>query len=336
MVLRGNQSSRYPPSSARALGTIVPPVGSFMPLRRTTYVSHREWIESLKDCHLGSVCLLLGTRIRIAQIHRRVRRAKKGAAVNFLCLGPFSVLSPNGDVILHGSRRSCLLAALVVRVGQVVSVPALAEELWGWDPPESKVNALHVQVHRVRQDLNRWDSTALIVTRWPGYLLRVEHEAVDIGRFYRDLRVAQQVSNSDPPRSGAAARRALMLWRGEPFEGIELGPIAALARGRLRESRLLALDLAVSADLRGGSAQKAIPELLELVTTYPDHERFHEHLMLALYRSGRQIEALEVYRTARNRFVSELGVEPSPMFTRRMTEILHHDASLMPPWTAPY
>ncbi len=255
--------------------------------------------------------------------------------MNFLCLGPFSVMSPGGGVVLRSSRRTCLLAALVVRAGEVVSITVLKEELWGWNPPDTSANSLHVNIHRVRRDLRRWGSGAVVVTRPPGYLLRVEGDGVDIGRFYRDLRVAQQTAGSDPQRSGAAARRALALWRGEPFEGIEVGAVAGLARVRLREARLMALDMAVSADIRSGFAQKVIPELYELVLLYPHHERFHEHLMLALYRSGRQIEALEVYRAARNRFVAEWGVEPSPMFTQRMTEILRHDTSILPPWIVP-
>ncbi|CAM5331542.1 hypothetical protein SAVIM338S_00926 [Streptomyces avidinii] len=231
-------------------------------------------------------------------------------------------------MVLRTSPRTRLLAALVVRANEVVSVSSLTEELRGWNLAEVNPNSLQVHIHRIRCDLRRWGGGATVVTPRPGYLLRVEPEGVDIRRFSRELRMAQQTVDSDPLRSGAAARRALAMWRGEPFEGLTLGLIGDLSRVRLRESRLLAVELAVRADIRNGLEQKVIPELFELVTRYPNHERFHEHLMLALYRAGRQVEALEVYRAVCNRLAADLGVKPSPMFTQRMVEILRHDASL--------
>jgi DNA-binding SARP family transcriptional activator len=242
--------------------------------------------------------------------------------VEFRILGPLEVTERGRLLALGGSRQRALLALLLTRANEVVSTDRLIDELWGAQPPRAVANALQYHVSQLRKALA---PHAPIVTREPGYLIRVEEDELDLLRFERLVEEAQRA----PPEIAAQRlREALGLWRGPALADLEREPFAQVEILRLEELRLSALERRIEADLALGLSTELIGELEVLVHEHPLRELFRAQLILALYRSGRQAEALDVYRDTRLMLVDELGIEPGPALQELEKAILRQDPAL--------
>jgi DNA-binding SARP family transcriptional activator len=258
-----------------------------------------------------------------------------GDDLRFAMLGPLEAHRGNRRLALGGPRQRSLLALLLIHANTPVSADRLITELWGEDCSTQAVNALHVQVSRLRRRLAEPTGAAsepALVTGPFGYLLSVSPQHLDADRFERLLGEGRSALDSGSPQNAAARlREALALWRGPALADLEHESFAQGAIGRLEELRLAALEARIDADLALGRHGDLVTELDRLVAQHPLREYPHGQLMLALYRCGRQADALAVYRRARERLAAELGLEPSPGLRGLERAILQHDASIQPP-----
>jgi DNA-binding SARP family transcriptional activator len=253
--------------------------------------------------------------------------------VYFGILGPLEVSNSSGAIRLRGPRQRILLTALLSAVNDVVSVDTLANWLWPARVPASSAATIQEHVSRLRRALEPdrapWSDSRMLVRRPPGYLLRAEPEQVDALRF--EELVAQGQTALERGQSAEAAqllRWALQLWRGRALADVALVEAAQVTIARLESLRLSATVLRVDADLALGRHVALVPELEGLVREYPLDERLCGQLMLALYRCGRQAQALSVYQRIREVLGEELGIEPAPTTQRLWGAILSHDADL--------
>jgi DNA-binding SARP family transcriptional activator len=245
----------------------------------------------------------------------------------FRILGPLEVEGESGPVALGGHKQRALLAALLLEAGRVVATDRLVDLLWGEEAPKTATTSLQNSISRLRKELG----AEVLETRAPGYLLRVAPEQVDARQFELLLR--------DARRAGAEERRellqrALELWRGPALADFAFEQFAQAEIRRLEELRLVAQEERVEADLELGRHGDVVGELEALVREHPLRETLCRQLMLALYRSGRQAEALDAYQDARSRFVEELGIDPGPELKRLQSEILRHEAGIAAPGAA--
>ena len=246
--------------------------------------------------------------------------------MEFRILGPLQVLDEGRELPLRGAKQRALLALLLLEPNRVVSRDRLIDELWHTDPPETASTALQVYVSQLRKALGR----DLILTQPPGYLIRVSDGEVDLHRFERLVATA---GGEDSAEAALLLREGLALWRGAPLA--ELGnPFARAERARLEEQRLAALEQRIEAELALGRHAELVPELEGLVREQPLRERLRGQLMLALYRGGRQADALEVYRAGRRLLDEDLGLKPDDELQRLERAILNHDPSLESPVVA--
>ena len=242
------------------------------------------------------------------------RNCYESSPMEFLILGPLEVVDDGRTVAVTGAKPRALLATLLLHANEVVSDERLTDALWGDDPPETARNALQAHVSHLRRALGR----DVVTRRASGYVIELASAELDLARF-EELRAE---AASLPPGEGAdRLRSALALWRGEP----------EFDRLRLEELRLAALEDRIDADLELGRHSAVIPELQGLVEAEPLRERPRAQLMLALYRAGRQADALAEFTRARETLVEELGVEPGAELVRLQHLILEQDASLAPP-----
>jgi YVTN family beta-propeller protein len=239
-------------------------------------------------------------------------------------LGPLEVWRDGAAVDVGARKQRALLALLLLHANRVVPTQRLIDELWGDAPPETARSALQVYVAGLRKALGG-DASALRTTA-PGYVLSVEPGALDLDRFTA-LRAEAQAADDDGRRAGLL-REALELWRDTPLADLSDEPFAAPAVARLEEQRLEALEQRIEADLTLGRHASLVPELEALVGEHPYRERLRALLMLALYRSSRQADALRAYRTARRTLGDDLGLEPSPELRELEAAILRQDAQL--------
>lgn len=250
--------------------------------------------------------------------------------LNFCILGPLEVKSPAEILRVRGSLQRILLATLVVNARKFVPSDVLIDEMWGDDPPDRVENALQAHVSRLRRSLSALEPGAArprLATRQSGYYLLAEDEEIDAAVFARG--VEQLGARADPPAGAARELRLLLeLWHGPIFGGPLGGRLCRAAAARLEEARLTALELLHDIELAAGEHRNTIPELRELLVDHPYKERFRQQLMLALYRSGRQAEALEVYRELRHQLTEELGLAPSPAMRAYEQAILAQDPLL--------
>jgi DNA-binding SARP family transcriptional activator len=242
----------------------------------------------------------------------------------FRLLGSLEVLGDEGPLPLAGQRQRALLAILLLDAGRVVPTDRLIDQLWGERPPATATTSLHNAVSQLRRLLG----AGALETRSPGYVLHVERERIDAVRFERMLREARA---AEPETRARTIRDALGLWRGPALAEFTFDAWAQPEANRLEELRLVALEQRIDADLELGRHGDVVGELEALVGEHPLREPFRRQLMLALYRSGRQAEALEAYQDARARFVDELGIEPGPELKQLQAEILRHDAGIAAP-----
>src|SRR6266540_1124295 len=245
-----------------------------------------------------------------------------GATFEFRLLGPFEVESDGRDLTPSRPKRRALLAALLLRANEVVSTDDLIEIVWADSPPPSAQVALQGHVSALRKALG----ADVIETRPPGYVLRADPAAIDARRFELLLEAAR--SERGPTRRAELLRGALVLFRGEPLADFRYEPFAREEAARLEQLRLHALEERIEAELELGRHVQLLPELEQLVAENPFEERPRAALMLALYRSGRQAQALEVYAEGRRRLVDELGIDPGPALQQLERQILNQDEAL--------
>ena len=246
------------------------------------------------------------------------------SGLEFLLLGPLEVRRDGSPLDLGPPKQRAVLALLLLRANHVVSTTRLIDELWGEAPPETARAALQVYVAGLRKALG--DGQATLGTKAPGYILEVAPGALDLDRFER-LRDEARACD-DPAHRSALLQDALALWRDTPLGEFDGEPFAAIAAQQLEERRLAALEERIDTDLVLGRHAGLVAELDALVVQHPYRERFRGQLMLALYRSGRQAEALAAYREAREAFASGLGLEPGPELKALERAVLEQDPSL--------
>ena len=246
-------------------------------------------------------------------------------------LGPVELELGGRRLRLGGPKQRALLSLLALNANLTVSVDRLIEGLWGEEPPASAAKMVQLYVSQLRKLLAEEAGTE-IVTHGRGYELRLDREAVDAAKFER--LVAEASRGDHNGGAGEAAHRALGLWRGPPLADLVDEPFAAAETRRLEELHLVALELAIESDLEAGRDRELIGRLDSLVAEYPLRERLRRLLVLALYRTGRQADALEAYRAARTMLIGELGLEPTPELRRLEQAILTHDVGLQAPRAA--
>src|ERR671922_40314 len=243
--------------------------------------------------------------------------------MEFRILGPLEVSEEGRVLKLGGSKQRALLASLLLHANEVVSRDRLSDELWGASPPDTAPTALQVYVSQLRKALG----PDLIMTQPPGYLIRVSDVELDFHRFERLVATAR---TEEPAQAALLLREGLALWRGAPLAELD-DSFARAERARLEEQRLAAVEQRVEAELALGRHAELVPELEGLVREQPLRERLRGQLMLALYRCGRQADALQVYRSGRRLLDEELGLEPDDELQRLERAILNHDPSLNAP-----
>jgi len=247
--------------------------------------------------------------------------------MQFCLLGPLLVRRAGVPVPLPRGKQRTVLVALLLSPGQVVSLDEVAEILWETSPPSSARVTTQNYVMRLRKTLG--SDASRISTRPRGYLIQVEPGELDVSRFQAHLGAAgAAAADSAWQKAAAEAQAALDLWRGEPLADVESPLLAARDAPRLADLRLRALEIRVEADLHLGRHAEVIAELRQLAGANPLRERLHGMLMLALYRDGRQAEALAAYQRAREVLAEELGIEPGPYLRDLHQRMLSADPAL--------
>jgi DNA-binding SARP family transcriptional activator len=241
--------------------------------------------------------------------------------LEFRILGPLEVLEEGRAVAVGGQKQRALLAVLLLDAGRVVSVDRIVDALWGEQPPKTAPTSLQNFVSHLRKVLG----ADVLVTQPPGYVLRIAPEQLDLERF----RMLVEAAKRSPVQERATKlRQGLALWRGPPLADFALDTFAQPEIGRLEELRLAALEERIDAELETGAHAGLVGELEVLVEQQPLREGLRRQLMLALYRSGRQAEALQVYHDTRRVLVDELGIDPSRRLQQVHGAILRQDADL--------
>jgi DNA-binding SARP family transcriptional activator/tetratricopeptide (TPR) repeat protein len=249
--------------------------------------------------------------------------------MEFCLLGPLTVRRGDTVVPVQAGNQLVVLAALLLKANRVVPVEDLAETLWGTAPPPSARVTVQNYVVRLRKALGDQDHSR-IGTRPRGYVISVATGELDVTRFEVLLGAARQATRDYSWDTAAAqARAALALWRGEPLADVESELLAVHEVPRLADLRLQAQEIRIDADLHLGRHAEVTWELRQLVAAHPLRERLHALLMLALYRDGRQAEALAAYQSARRVLVEELGTEPGPELRSLHQQILAADTGLI-------
>ncbi|MCA1844926.1 MAG: AfsR/SARP family transcriptional regulator, partial [Actinobacteria bacterium] len=250
--------------------------------------------------------------------------------MEFRVLGAIEAVHAGQAIAVGGSRERAVLARLLLSANQVVAQDTLIDDLWPGDQPEGgRPAAVQTYVSRLRKALRPAGGDEVLMTRPPGYLLSVEPDALDAARFEGLVRQARR-SAADGRHDAAAATfaEALALWRGPAYPGLNDLPFARTEAARLEEARLDALEARIEADLACGQAGALIGELAVLTGEHPLRERLWALRMTALYRAGRQAEALRTYQELRRHLAEELGIEPSEELRALEGAILRQDAQL--------
>jgi DNA-binding SARP family transcriptional activator/WD40 repeat protein len=253
--------------------------------------------------------------------------------VDFSVLGPLHVEDVNGPVEIRGGKERLLLARLLAASGRLVTTSELIDTLWDEDPPMRAAKSVQTFVLRLRNALEpqRSGAPALLLTDGPGYRLAVDPGQVDAERFARLARIGKQaLADGRPDSADRTLAEALALWRGPAYAGFDADFARAEAR-RLDELRLAVTEDRLAADLAVGRASESVPELEQLVADHPHRERLWEMLVTALYRTGRQGDALGAYERARALLAGELGVDPGVPLRTVHARVLAHDPTLGQP-----
>ncbi|RVX38773.1 DNA-binding SARP family transcriptional activator [Nonomuraea polychroma] len=245
-------------------------------------------------------------------------------------LGPLRVVDEGRQTFISARKIEIVLTTLLIRSGQIVTPDQLMEEIWGYNPPRRATAGLHVYISQVRKFLHRpWQTENPIVTRPPGYLLRQGADEVDYQLFLELIEQGRTLMRQRRPEEASALlERAIGLWRGPALGDPRGGPILEGFATRMMESRLECLEMLADAQLEMGRHRELVGRLYSLVAEHPLCEAFYRQLMLALYRSERQADALEVYQTARRTLNEELGLEPCQALRDLQAAILAADDQL--------
>ncbi len=248
-------------------------------------------------------------------------------------LGPVMALADGSPIRLGAAKHRMILAALGLRFGEVVSADELIEVLWAGRPPATATKAVQVYVSELRKRIEHGADNPRVVTSHPGgYRLSVEAEALDLNRFEQTWRAGRgALAEGDARRASGELSGALSMWRGSALADLRYEDGFAADIRRLDDTRAACVEDRIAADLALGDHARLIPELEALVSDNPLRERLQEQLMLALYRAGRQADALAAYQAARRTLVDELGIEPSPELAAMERRILQHDPALAAP-----
>jgi len=252
-----------------------------------------------------------------------------GGGLEFRLLGPVEAAEDGRNLALGGPKQRALLADLILNAGSIVSTARLIDDLWGDTPPPAAGHTIETYIARLRRVLRDGSRPEVLLTRQPGYLLDAEPGQVDAFRFQQLVKDGTAAADrGDHEQASALLGNALALWRGQALADVADAPFAQAAARRLTNQHLLAQERRIDCDLALGRAQDLIGELDALIGGHPYHEPFHRQLMLALYRSGRQSDALAAYRRARGQLADELGIEPGPDLRRLEQAILRQDPGL--------
>ncbi len=282
--------------------------GTVLPQPATTPTGHGSHAIS-RDCLLG------GTR-----------------AMEISVLGPLLVGDGLTTVRIGAKKIRVMLAMLAMNAGQVVPFDELIDEMWGEAPLKNARNALQANVTRMRKVLGTLDvgvaDQPVIHTVENGYMLELPHNGLDANRFMRDSEQGAGLIEARPQEAVALLRRSLELWRGPALLDASDGPRCRAAGLRLDEQRKTAREDLIAAQLRVGDAGIVVPELQQLLAQYPERERFSELLMLALYRCGRQTEAINIFHRTRKWLDQELGLKPGRGLHHLYQAILTQDPTL--------
>ena len=241
--------------------------------------------------------------------------------LDFRLLGPLEVSDETGELLLGGQKQRAVLALLLLDANRVVSQDRLLDALWGEQPPRTAVTSLQNFVSQLRKQLG----PEVVQTKAPGYVLRASPEQLDLERYRR---LVAEARAAEPDRRPTLLQDALALWRGPPLAEFQFEAWAQSAIARLEDERLTVLEERIEADIEAGRSAELVGELEALVTQHPVRERFREQFMLALYRSGRQAEALAAFQEARRVLVEELGIDPGPRLQQLHGAILRQEAGL--------
>lgn len=258
---------------------------------------------------------------------------KNGEIMLIEVLGSLRFIYRDTTIDIPGTKLRAILATLALRPGEAVSASVLLSELWGTNPPRTAENSLQGHIARLRRTLVQQTGSRLardlIRTTHAGYLLDVPPEDVDAVRFTRTVKDAAARPDRDPLDTAAVLANALDMWRGQALSDAGPGATCQSAAAHLEETRLMARHMLIEAKFVMGLHQETVPELQALTGRYPLREQFSELLMLALYRSGRQAEAIDVYHRVRSRLTDELGVEPGPGMQQQLARILRQEPCLL-------
>ena len=246
----------------------------------------------------------------------------------FRILGPLEVSDETGPLLLGGLKQRAVLALLLLDAGRVVSVDRLIDALWGEQPPRTAPTSLQNFISALRKLLG----PEILETKSPGYRLNVSPGEVDLERFRATVEDARRL---EAVERSSRLREALALWRGPPLSDLAFEAFAQPHVAHLEELRLTTLEERVEADLEAGRHGELVGELEGIVEEHPVRERLRADYMLALYRSGRQAEALEAYQEGRRILVEQLGIEPSRELQQLHGAILRQEAGLQAPDAAP-
>src|SRR3954452_7892538 len=248
-------------------------------------------------------------------------------------LGPVEAWVDDRVVALGGQRPRALFAMLALMGGRAITVDRLIDELWGEQPPMRARDSLQMHVSRLRKGLAEAGAdSGRLVSHAAGYLLDVRPGERDVDRWRQALDGARRArADGDPRLARERIEEALGVWRGQPLAGLSAHRLLAAERARLEEERLAAVTEGIELDLELGRHGELLGQLEALVGAHPFQERLAELQMLALYRCGRQVDALAAFQAVRARFIGELGVEPGRPLHDLHADILKHSAELAPP-----
>ena len=248
--------------------------------------------------------------------------------VRFQLLGPLAATTADGEQIALGpSRQRGLLAVLLLNANAVVTTRQLVDALWGIDAPPTAVKMVHVFVSRLRMSIGP-SAADVLVTRGRGYLLHVDPDDLDLAQFSELVAAARAAIDTRPDVAATIFTEALGCWRGAPLGDLSELPFAPAAIAMLEELRLSARESRVDAELRAGRHREILSEARQLAIEQPLRERPQAHLMLASYRCGRQVEALDVLARYRRELAEQTGLEPGPELLALQRQILDQDDSL--------
>jgi DNA-binding SARP family transcriptional activator len=253
--------------------------------------------------------------------------------MRYKILGSFCVVVGDEHALLESRKLEILLAVLLIRADHVVNSHSLMTELWDADPPTRAAAGIHVNISRLRKFLNqrKWVG-GQIITRSPGYMLQLGSDEVDARNFDKMVNSGrEQLRRQEFAAASSVLRSALSLWHGSsPFGGLQGGPILAGYSRGMEESRLECLEMMIEAELALGRHRELVSELYALTTEHPLHETFYRQLMLALYRSDRQADALATFHSARQVINANLGLEPCQALRDLHQAVLIEDRRLDP------